>query len=365
MKSWFKLSKYDRYVLKKFLKTFVVMLSLFTLIIIVFDLAEKLEDFTQKEAPVKLIVTQYYLNFIPSILNQFSAIFVFLSVIFFTSQLASRSEFIAVLASGVSFNRMMKPYLVGAIILLIGTYLLNSWLVPISDKKRVDFATKWIRNTNTEWKGDIHQQIKPGVFLYLRHFNRKDSTGQHLILQEFDSLKQLSRLYAVSIKPSKIEGKWELTNVTSKEFDSDGAQEIRKFSTLDTAIAFNPNDLFRRLDDMNSFNNNELREYIAALRLKGTEEINHYITELYRRFAAPFAVLLLTLIGFAVSARKARGGVGVHLGKGILLSFFYLFLIKTFNTYGAQGSMHPAIAVWIPNIIFAGIALWLIYRAPK
>lgn len=341
------------------------MLSLFTLIIIVFDLAEKLEDFTQKKAPVKLIVTQYYLNFIPSILNQFSAIFVFLSVIFFTSQLASRSEFIAVLASGVSFNRMMKPYMVGAIILLIGTYLLNSWFVPISDKKRVKFATEWIRNTNTEWKGDIHQQIKPGVFLYLRHFNRKDSTGQHLILQEFDSLRLLSRLYAVSIEPSEIKGKWLLTNVTSKEYDEDGAQEIIKYKSLDTSITFNPDDLFRRLDDMNSFNNNELREYIGALRLKGTEEINHYITELYRRFAAPFAVVLLTVIGFAVSARKARGGVGVHLGKGILLSFLYLFIIKTFNTYGAQGSMHPAVAVWIPNLIFAIIAIWLIYRAPK
>lgn len=341
------------------------MLSLFTLIIIVFDLAEKLEDFTQKKAPVNLIITQYYLNFIPSILNQFSAIFVFLSVIFFTSQLASRSEFIAVLASGVSFNRMMKPYLVGAGLLLIGTYLLNSWMVPISDKKRVDFATKWIRNTNTEWKADIHQQIKPGVFMYLRHFNRKDSTGQHLIMQEFDSLQMVSRMHAVTIEPAEEKGKWKLTNVTIKSFENDGAHVISKFSSLDTSIVFDPNDLFRRLDDMNSFNNNELRNYISALRLKGTEEINHYITELYRRFSAPFAVVLLTLIGFAVSARKARGGVGVHLGKGILISFLYLFLIKTFNTYGAQGSMHPALAVWIPNLIFGFIALWLIRSAPK
>ena len=365
MKSWFSLSTYDRYVLKRFFKTFVVMLGLFTLIIVVFDLAEKLEDFTQKKAPISLIIGQYYLNFIPSILNQFSSIFVFLSVIFFTSQLASRSEFIAVLASGVSFNRMMKPYFVGAIILLFGTYLLNSWAVPISDKKRVDFVTKWVRNTDTEYKDNIHRQIQPGVFMYMRHFNRKDSSGQHIMVQKFDSVRQLTRMYAVSIKPSDSLGLWQLSNVVIKNFDKDGSQEIIKYPKLDTLIPFNPNDFFRRLDDMNSFNNNELRSYIKALQLQGTEEINHYITELYRRFAAPVAVVLLTLIGFAVSARKSRGGVGVHLGKGILLSFLYLFLIKTFVTYGAQGSMSPMLAVWIPNFIFGSIAIWLIYSAPK
>lgn len=341
------------------------MLGLFTLIIIVFDLAEKLEDFTQRDAPVKVIVTQYYFNFIPSILNQFSAIFVFLSVIFFTSQLASRSEFIAVLASGVSFTRMMKPYIIGAVFLLIGTYLLNSWLVPVSDKKRVNFETKWIRNTSNEYASDVHQQIKPGVFLYFRNFNHIDSTGQHVVLQTFDSTMLTSRLYAVSIRPARTEGKWELTNVVSKIYHPDGSHDIVKHSTLDTVIAFNPKDFFRRLDDISSFNNNELRAYIKELRLRGTENINYYVTELYRRYAAPFAVLLLTLIGFAVSARKARGGVGVHLGKGILISFLYLFLIKTFNTYGAQGSMHPILAVWIPNLIFGAIAWWLIWTAPK
>jgi len=365
MLNWFKITKYDKYILGKFMKTFFVMLTLFSVIIIIFDLAEKLEDFTQKKAPIHLIITGYYLNFIPTILNQFSAIFVFLSVIFFTSQLASRSEFIAVLASGVSFRRMMKPYVVGAIILLTFTYLLSSWLVPITDKNRVTFLTKWVRNTSSEYKADIHQQIQPGVFLYFRNFNHIDSTGQHVVLQTFDSTKLKSRLYAVSIRPSKVEGSWELTNVVNKEFNEDGSQIITKHPKLDTVIRFDPKDFFRRPDDINSFNNQELRSFIASLRVKGTGDINIYITELYRRYAAPFAILLLTLIGFAVSARKARGGVGVHLGKGILISFLYLFIIKTFNTYGAQGSMAPLLAVWIPNIIFGIIAWWLIFTAPK
>lgn len=365
MLKWFKLTKYDKYILGKFMKTFIVMLSLFTVIIVIFDLAEKLEDFTQKQAPIRLIITGYYLNFIPTILNQFSAIFVFLSVIFFTSQLASRSEFIAVLASGVSFKRMMKPYVVGALLLLIGTYLLNSWLVPVTDKKRVAFETKWVRNTSSEYKANVHQQIQPGVFLYFRNFNHVDSTGQHVVLQTFDSTRLTSRLYAVSIRPSRFKGQWELVNVVHKDFAEDGSQEITKYTSLDTVIQFDPKDFFRRLDDINSFNNSELRSYIAALRVKGTGEINNYITELYRRFSAPFAVLLLTLIGFAVSARKTRGGVGVHLGKGILISFLYLFIIKTFNTYGAQGSMLPLLAVWIPNLIFGLIAAWLIHTAPK
>ena len=289
----------------------------------------------------------------------------FLSVIFSTSKLASKSEFIAVLSGGVTFNRIMKPYFIGAFILMLATFVLQSWIVPISDKQRVEFETKWIRHTSSEYKSDAYQQIKPGRFLYFRSFNHIDSTGQHVILQQFDSTNMSTRLYAMSIKPSAIKGKWHLTNVVIKNYQEDGSQEIVKMDHLDTPIAFNPKDFFRRLDDIPSFNNSELRSYIKDLKLQGSELVNHYITELYRRFASPFAILLLTIIGFAVSARKARGGVGVHLGKGIFISFFYLFLIKTFNTYGAQGSMHPALAVWTPNIIFGAIAIWMVRTAPK
>ncbi len=362
---WFKLTTYDWYVLKKFLYTFVVMLTLFTLIIVIFDLAEKLEDFTRKKIPISLILSGYYLNFIPTILNQFSSIFVFLVVIFFTSKLAERSELIAVLSGGVSYMRMAKPYFVGAFILLFFTYLLNSWLIPITDKRRVDFETKWIRETEHEYKSDVHRQIQPGQYLYLKNFNHIDSVGQHIVIENFDSLKMTSRLYAVTIKPSKTKGKWTLTSVTEKKFNKDGSQELKNYSSLDTVIKFNPKDFFRRNEDVNSFNNAELRTYIKEETERGAEDVNFYITESYRRYSAPFAVLLLTLVGFSVSARKSRGGVGVHLGKGILISFLYLFLLKTFVTYGAQGSMPPLIAVWIPNVIFGLIAWRLMASAPK
>jgi len=347
------------------MNTFFVMLFLFTLIIVIFDLAEKLEDFTSRQVPFKLIIFGYYVNFIPSILNAFSPIFVFLSVIFFTSKLAERSELIAVLSGGVSYLRMARPYIIGALILVVLTYILNSWVIPITDKKRVDFETEWIRNTKSEYKSDIHRQIEPGQYLYFRNFNHLDSTGQNVVVENFDSLKMTSRLYALSIRPAKEKGKWTLTNVVHKKFANDGSQEISTYNELDTIIQFNPKDFFRRLDDINSLNNTELKEYIKEKREIGAEDVNHYITEKYRRYAAPFSALLLTLVGFSVSARKSRGGVGVHLGKGILLSFLYMFLIKTFVTYGAQGSMNPIVAVWIPNIIFGIIAWRLMVNAPK
>lgn len=362
---FFRISTYDWYILKKFLNTFFVMLSLFTLIIVIFDLAEKLEDFTQREVPFKLIVFGYYLNFIPSILNAFSPIFVFLSVIFFTSKLAERSELIAVLSGGISYLRMAKPYIMGALILVMLTYILNSWVIPITDKKRVDFETEWIRDTKNEYKSDIHRQIEQGQYLYFRNFNHLDSTGQNVVIENFDSLKMTSRLYALAIRPAKEAGKWTLTNVVYKKYADDGSQEISTFNELDTVIKFNPKDFFRRLDDINSLNNNELKAYIKEKKQIGAEDVNHYITEKYRRYSAPFSALLLTLVGFSVSARKSRGGVGVHLGKGILLSFLYMFLIKTFVTYGAQGSMNPIIAVWMPNIIFGIIAWRLMVNAPK
>ncbi len=345
--------------------TFFVMLSLFTLIIVVFDFAEKLEDFTRKSVPFKLIVFGYYFNFIPTILNAFSAIFVFLAVIFFTSKLAERTELVAVLSSGVSYLRMAKPYIIGAIFLMIFTYLLNSWIIPISDKKRVAFETKWIRETNKEYKTDVHRQIQPNQFLYFSNFNHIDSTGNNVVIENFDSLKMTSRLYANAIRPSKVKGKWELLNVVHKTFHKDGAQTIVKYNSLDTVIKFNPQDFFRRQEDVNSFNNKELRAHIKAESDRGAEDINFYITEKHRRYASPFAVLLLTLVGFAVSARKSRGGIGVHLGKGILLSFLYLFLLKTFITYGIQGTLHPMLAAWIPNLVFAFVAAKLMVSAPK
>ena len=352
--------KLDWYIIKKFLTTFLATLFLFSFIIVVFDLGEKLDDFLGKKAPVSEIIFEYYFNFIPQIMNMFSPIFIFISVIFFTSKMAQRTEIVAVLASGVSYLRFLRPYLFTALLLAIASFFLNGWIIPHADKKRVAFENTYTRN-NYKHKSGIHRQIQPDVFLSIDWFSQYDSTGSNITLEQYKDDKLVSKTFARRISYNYEENKWRLRDVFTREFHEDGNQTLHSVYNLDTAISFDPEDFFRRPEDMHSFDNNELDKIIIAEKARGSETIHLYTTEKYRRYSAPFSTFILTIIGVCVSSKKTRGGIGVSLGIGIVLSFSFLFIVQFFNSYGTTGILPPQLAAAIPNILYFGIA-WVLYQ---
>lgn len=354
------LKKLDKYIIKTFLTTFGVTLILFSFIIIVFDLGEKLDDFLSKKAPIKAIVFDYYVNFIPQIMNMFSPIFIFISVIFFTSKIAQRSEIIAILASGISYARFLRPYLLTALFLAIISFFLNGWIIPHADKERVKFENTYVRS-NYKHKSGIHRQIKPDVFLSIDWFSQYDSTGSNITLELFEKGELKSKTFARRISYNQEKEKWHLRDVIQRTYLENGNQKITTLYELDTAILFDPEDFFRRPEDIQSFDNIELEQIIQAEKLRGSENVHFYITEKYRRYAAPFSTFILTIIGVCVSSKKTRGGVGVSLGIGIGLSFGFLFIVQFFNSYGTTGILPAPLATSIPLLVYAGVA-WLLYK---
>lgn len=352
---------FDRYIIRKFITTFAVTLGLFIIIIIVFDVSEKLDDFLQKQAPVSEIIFLYYLNYVPFFLNLFSPVFIFIAVIFFTSKLASRSEIVATLAGGVSYDRFLRPYVQTAFILAILSFALNAYIIPHSDKIRLTFENKYIRNTNEDYTNNVHSQILPNTYFYMEYFGYGDSMGGGVSLEKYENKRLKNKLFSKRISWNRKARKWRLEDYLIREYMPDGSQKITKGRFMDTMIPFNPSDFNRHTDDVHSMDIFELDEFIAKEKQKGNDKLNFYITERYRRYASPFSTFILTIIGVCVSSKKSRGGVGLNLGIGIFLSFIYLFIIQYFNTYGASGIIHPMLAVWIPNFIFIGVAYYL-YR---
>ncbi|MBO6517263.1 MAG: LptF/LptG family permease [Bacteroidia bacterium] len=359
------LKKIDWYIIRKFLGSFVLTLGLFTVIIVVFDIAEKIDDFVEKQTPFNEIVFDYYFNFVPFLLNLFSPIFVFISVIFFTSKLAQKSEIVSILSGGTSYMRLLRPYMLSALVIGSFSYTLNAWIIPRSDKNRVEFENRYVRNLKHNYKQNIKQQIRPGKIMSLQNYNYLDSFGYRIQLEHLVDGRLKSRLFGDKIKWNKEANSWRITNYRIRMFNDDGTEELIAGAYLDTMVPFDPEDFFRRQDDVQSFNMNELDQYIALENMRGTSNSNFYRTEKQRRYASPFSMLILTFIGVCVSSAKSRRGVGKNLAKGILISFFYLFVIQFFTSLGSKGSMHPVMAIWIPNIAFSIVALYLYWKAQK
>ncbi|MFY0644579.1 MAG: LptF/LptG family permease [Bacteroidia bacterium] len=355
-----KLTKLDYYIIKRFLGAFLLALGLFTIIIIVFDLAEKIDDFIEHDAPFKAIILSYYVNWIPFLLNLFSPVFVFIAVIFFTSKMAQKSEIVAIMASGVSFLRLLVPYVITATFLAFLSFSLYAWIIPKADKTRVVFENEYIRERENYSKQYIKRQIRPGVIMTLETFNLRDSFGYQLNMERLEDGEIVSKLGAEKMVWNSESQSWQIKNYWIREFNQ-GKEYLTKGKTLDTMIQFNPEDFFKKMDDIQMYNMRELDEMIAMEDMRGTGNTFFYVTEKYKRFASPFAIIILTIIGVSVSARKSRGGIGLSLGVGVLLSFLYLIVIQFFNAYGTSGSMHALLATWIPNIIFGAVA-FVLYR---
>lgn len=357
------LKKIDLYIIRKFLGTYFFAIALIISIAVVFDINEKLDDFLTKDAPLKAIVFDYYLNFIPYFANLFSPLFTFIAVIFFTSKLADNSEIIAMLSSGISFNRLMVPYMISAAIIGGVTFYLNSFVIPPSNVTRIEFQNKYVKNKKVDYASNIQLMVEPGVIAYMNRYDNSSKTGYRFSLERFDGKVLKSRLTAQSIKYDSAY-RWTVRDYLIRDFD--GMRErIAKGSELDTVIRFQPSDFLISRYDSELMTTPELKKYIDQQKQRGVANIKDFEIEYHRRFAMTVAAFILTSIGMSVASRKVKGGMGLHIGIGLLLSFSYILFMTVSATFAVNGKTSPFIAVWIPNILYTFIAIALYRQAPK
>lgn len=354
----------DYYIIKKFLGTFFYAITLIILIVIIFDLSEKIDDFIEKEAPLNEIILVYYLNFIPYFINLFSPLFTFIAVIFFTSRLAFNTEIISMLSSGISFKRLLLPYLISAVLLGVLSGYLSNFMIPHANQKRLDFEYTYVKSPQSFRDRNIHLQVRPGIFVFMETFNTRNATGQRFSLEKIDDNRLYYKLMAERIIWDSIPGSWIIKNYNVRTIEGE-KETLQWGEQLDTILPFTPNDFMPNLKEMETMNFTELRRFIDNERLKGSENVKFYEVEKHRRMAFPFATLVLTLIGVALSSQKVKGGIGLHLGLGLGLSFAYILFMQVSTTFATNGNLHPFLSVWIPNLIFGILGAYLLKIAPK
>jgi lipopolysaccharide export system permease protein len=356
----------DLYIIKKFLGTFFFCLVLILTIAVVFDFAEKIDNFMENSAPFTAVVFDYYLNFIPYFAILFAPLFVFIAVIFFTSRMAVNTEIIAILNSGMSFRRMMWPYFLSAVVIGGMIFYLTNFVIPHSNLVRLDFEDKYYRprgrRVNIE---NIHRQVFKNIYVYIESYNPVYLRGRNFTIEKFDNNGRLiSKLSAPSVTWDSVSGKWSALNYVHREIK--GSEEVvTKGSKIDTTLKITPLDLARDASFVGTMNWQELDNYIDLLEMQGSDEIKVFLIEKHRRIASPFAVFILSLIGVSLSSRKARGGIGMNIGIGLALSFSYIFFQQFASQFSLKGNLSPGLAMWIPNMLFMIIALVLYKMAPK
>lgn len=353
----------DIYILRKFLGSFFYSIMLIMAIVVVFDFNEKLDNFIQFDAPAKAIFLDYYLNFIPYFSIKFSPLFIFISVIFFTSKMATDSEIIAILSSGVSFNRFLRPYMISAAFLALATFFMNSFWIPNANKDRLNFEDKYVKKLKTEYVRNVQMEIEPGVIMYIERYHEDNRNGNNFFLESYEEQHLKSRLTAERIHMDTAYH-CILTDYMIRTFDKLN-ENIVQGARLDTIIKVDPEEFFIVKGWSEQLTTPELKEYLDRQERRGVANIKEYNVEYQRRFSFPFSCFILTIIGVSLASRKVRGGMGLHLGIGMLISFSYILLDTISGSFAAGGAITPFIAVWIPNVIYAIIALGLYIKAPK
>lgn len=355
----------DRYIIKKFLGTYFFAIALIISIAVVFDFNEKLDKFIEHDAPWSAIIFDYYMNFIPYFANLFSPLFVFIAVIFFTSKLAENSEIIAMFSTGMSFKRMMRPYMISAAIIAIGTFLLSAYVIPKGSVTRLNFEDRYVKPKKKSSVQNVQLEVDSGVIAYIDNYQNYNKTGYRFSLEKFVGKKLVSRLTArrVTYDTTSV-NKWRIYDYMIREVG--GMKEtITKGAVIDSVIDMDPSDFLIMKNQQQMLTSPELSEYIDKQKRRGFANIKEFEIEYHQRIAMSFASFILTVIGMSLSSRKTKGGMGLHLGVGLGLSFSYILFQTISATFAVNGSASPMVAVWIPNILYSFIAFYLYTKAPK
>ncbi|MBR5928585.1 MAG: LptF/LptG family permease [Prevotella sp.] len=357
----------DRYIIRKFIGTYLFAIILIISISIVFDINENLAKFTQYHAPLRAIVFDYYANFIPYFANLFSPLFVFIAVIFFTSKLAGNSEIISMLAAGVSFKRLMRPYMISAALISLMTFYLGSYVIPKGTVIRQNFETLYKNKRKNTSAENVQLQVGKGVIAYIQHYDNTMKRGYGFCLDKFENKKLVSHMTAQEIQYDTISDSkyhWKATTWRIRELR--GLREkITNGAKLDTLIMMEPTDLVFSKGQQETFTSPQLREYINKQIDRGSGNVVQYEVEYHKRIASSFASFILTTIGVSLSSRKRKGGMGLYLGIGLALSFGYIMLQTVSSTFAINANTPPMLAAWLPNIIFAFIAYFCYRKAPN
>ena len=350
---------FDAYIMKQFLGTFFFAILLLLAIVVMFDFNEKID--AMLTAPVKETVFKYFMNFLPYFANQFAPLFVFISVIFFTSKLADHSEIIAMMSSGISFKRLLVPYMASASVIAAGTLLLALYVIPPANVKRIDYTNQWVKNKRIDYGENIQLQVRPGVMAHLSRFDNPMKLGYRLSLEEFEGNTLKSRLTAENVKYDTL-GKWRIRNYCIRHFK--GLQETMVTGNeMDTMLNFEPKDFLISKNDEEMLTSPQLKSYINKQKARGVANIQSFEIEYEKRYAMTAAAFILTVIGLSLSSRKVRGGMGMNIGIGLLLSFSYILFMTVTQTFAVSGYTSPRVAMWVPNIIYTIIAIFLYRRA--
>lgn len=354
----------DRYLIKNFLITYVFVAFVIVLIICMIDYTEKVDDFLDKKAPLKAILIDYYLNLIPYWINYISPLMVFIATVFFTSRIAARTEIIAILSSGISFGRLLLPYMVGATVLGGITFLQVGWILPKANKIRNSFEKTYVRQEFYFGSRNVHITIAPNVYAYLESYNISTQTGNKFTMETVKGNQLLQKFSADKLVWQPKKKKWTLQNYQVRTFDKMG-ETIKTGTAIDTTINLYPKDFESDYNLYETFTLPELNDYIALLKSRGADGLEVYLIEKYIRFTQPFAILILTAIGVIVSARKSRRGVGWQIALGFMLAFVYILFFLLSKGVAEAGTINTLFAVWLPNIVFSFIGFILYKTLPR
>ncbi len=359
----------DRYIISKFLKTYFFAIAMIIVIVIIFDCAEKIDDFLKSKATIGQIMIGYYLNFIPYFVNQFSGLFTFIAVIFFTSKMAYDTEIIAILSSGVSFNRLMYPYFVASAFITGISLLLNLLLIPAANSSRIEFEREFMVSPGevaAAYDRYIYRQVAPNTFAFIRDFNARDNRAAFFVLETYANGKVVSSLSAQDAYYKEEKGSWSSSKYSLRTFDENGRDSLfRSNVPLDTVINLTAIELGRLDELVQTMNSSMLSNFIDAQTAKGSDMVALFKVEANSRWAYPISTFILTLIGVSLSSRKVRGGTGLHIGVGITLCFSYIVLMRFAAEFAKSGSVPPMIAIWFPNFLYLAIGIYLYRKAPK
>lgn len=362
----------DRYILKKFMGTFFFSIALITCVVVIFDISEKIDNFIH--ASMHEIIFDHYLNFIPFITNKMAPLFTFISVIFFTSKMASRYETVAIFSSGVKYTRFLRPYIIGAAIIAIFSLYLSHFVIPSANRKKQAFEDKYINNHYQTEERNIHRQLDKETKLYMESYTNADKRGNRFTMETIKDFKQEYFFSAEWVQWDSIKQLWVAHNFYERTMRVDSSkkiaaeqykEEIKFGNDRELKIDFTPADMGRIESKVEIMTYGELKSFIAKEREKGSSGIERFEVENYTRTASPFATFILTIMGVCISSRKVRGGIGMHLAIGLLLAASYVLFLQVSSMFAVNGLFPPLIAVWVPNVLYGGIAFYLYKSAQK
>lgn len=358
----------DRYIIYKFLSTYIFLITIIVVIAVVFDFNERIDKLTQSHAPVQKIIFDYYVNFVPNFVNLFTPLFVFIAVIFFTSKLADNSEIIAMKSTGMSFRRLLRPYMISAALIAASSFLLGAFVIPQSNVARVNFENRYIKKkTDVTSVDNVQMQVDTGVVAYITHFDNVSKSGYGFSLDKFVDKKLVSHLTAQSIQYDTLSDRrfsWTLRHYKIRTLKG-MREKLESGEKLDTIIVMEPRDFFYVRGQQETMTIPELKKFIDRQRLRGAAGISTFEVEYHKRFATPFAAFILTLIGVSLSCEKRKGGMGASIGVGIALSFTYILFQTVSSTFALNAGWPAMFAVWLPNLVFAVVAFVLYKRTPQ